>query len=92
MISFEAGSNWYEAGCELHHFRGYIDGSPIACVISHIALNALRGDRDGSADPGAIFDAVEHRVFAAAERKLRRGGRDRHGVIAINSTDVRIAD
>jgi hypothetical protein len=88
MISFEAGSNWYEAGSELHHFRGYVDGSPVRCVISQIALKALGRDRVRRGRPGEIFDAIEHRVFAVAERKVRFRGCDRHGVIAINSGDI----
>jgi hypothetical protein len=88
MISFEAGSNWYEAGAELHHFRGYIDDRPVHCVISQIALTALSSDRARRGSPGDIFDAIEHRVFALAERKARINGCDRHGVVAINSTDM----
>jgi hypothetical protein len=89
MISFEAGSHWYEAGSDLHHFRGYIDGSPVKCVISQIALSALGSDRKRRGTPGDVFDAIEHRVFALAESKVRDCGCDRHGVLAINSTDVK---
>lgn len=92
QISFEAGSNWYDAPERLHRFRGQLDGASVTCVISQIALEALGGERRRIERPCELFDAIEHRVFELATRKFKSSGRNAHGFVAINSVDLGLLD